>query len=264
MNLFLIIGKSLSGKDTLLKNIIMDKNFCNENNLYKLILYTDRKPRPGEIDGVDYFFVNNLNKNHLSDENIISTEYKSEYGDLHYFINISNLNKDKNYIMVSNPEMLEKIKYDYFINNKQCNLFVIYLIPPNYTLFERFTKRNENSKYDDVKYKEFYRRFIDDLYKFGTNSNRFLSRVPSIINVGENILLDDIKYHIINFIKYGNNNCNGYISSVILNEKYNTCFNQNYYPTCRQKNLKQVLSGKINISNNDIIIDSENETIEFN
>ena len=48
-----IVGQGGSGKTTLAKSLV-----AFESTFYKrLIAYTNRPPRPGEIDGVDYFFV---------------------------------------------------------------------------------------------------------------------------------------------------------------------------------------------------------------
>lgn len=49
-----ILGNGGSGKTTL-----VDKLICNHSELFtKLITYTSRPKRSGEIDGVDYYFVN--------------------------------------------------------------------------------------------------------------------------------------------------------------------------------------------------------------
>lgn len=50
--LFAICGPSKSGKSTILNEILRIRP-----DLKKLITLTTRSPRPGELDGVDYFFV---------------------------------------------------------------------------------------------------------------------------------------------------------------------------------------------------------------
>ena len=50
-----IIGKSGSGKDTLLNKFF--ENFSRKNVLHKIISYTTRPPRENEVNGKDYFFV---------------------------------------------------------------------------------------------------------------------------------------------------------------------------------------------------------------
>ena len=50
-NLFYIMGKSATGKDTIYKKI------KEELDINEYILYTTRPMRTGEKNGVDYFFV---------------------------------------------------------------------------------------------------------------------------------------------------------------------------------------------------------------
>ena len=50
--LFIITGPSGVGKGTILK-----KFFENNHNIIYSISETTRKPRPGEVHGVNYFFV---------------------------------------------------------------------------------------------------------------------------------------------------------------------------------------------------------------
>lgn len=52
ISLIAIYGKSASGKDTYLKELIKE-----HPNLNKILLATTRPPREKEIDGTDYLFV---------------------------------------------------------------------------------------------------------------------------------------------------------------------------------------------------------------
>lgn len=62
-----ITGISGSGKTTL------SKIFDDE---HKLISYTTRPPRPGEVDGVDYYFLSEAQANELSESNSVFEETK--------------------------------------------------------------------------------------------------------------------------------------------------------------------------------------------
>ena len=53
--IFFVLGKSCSGKDTIFKKLKEDR----ELNLNTVTGYTTRPMREGEINGVEYFFVNN-------------------------------------------------------------------------------------------------------------------------------------------------------------------------------------------------------------
>jgi guanylate kinase len=51
-NIYIISGPSGSGKSTVLKEV-----FAQRENYYFSISATTRSPRPGEQDGVEYFFI---------------------------------------------------------------------------------------------------------------------------------------------------------------------------------------------------------------
>ncbi len=51
--IFCIMGKSGSGKDTILKEI----NKVEDLNLKTIVTYTTRPKRNNETDGVEYFFI---------------------------------------------------------------------------------------------------------------------------------------------------------------------------------------------------------------
>lgn len=51
MNIAIIVGLTASGKSTVLTSL------CDEHNFEKLVTTTTRNPRPGEVDGIDYYFI---------------------------------------------------------------------------------------------------------------------------------------------------------------------------------------------------------------
>ena len=193
---FMIIGKSFSGKDTLLNKILSNEDFCRKNHLVRLVRYTTRKIRPGEVDGIDYHFINDEEYKKSSGNNkMVVSSYQSEFGLLHYITDFSKLEPGKNYIAVSDVESIEE--YKKILGDKLC---LIYLLPPDWVLFERFSRRPDNSEYDELKYKEIHRRYIDDLLKFGKKSNIFLANCNSIILVGREYDEDIFKFYINRFI----------------------------------------------------------------
>ena len=52
--IYCIMGKSSTGKDSFYKKLLEDR----ELNLKKIVMYTTRPIRAGEVNGVEYFFVN--------------------------------------------------------------------------------------------------------------------------------------------------------------------------------------------------------------
>lgn len=71
--LIILIGPSGSGKSTI------EKILVNQHGFDRIISHTTRKPRPGEIDGVDYYFVTPEQFNQI--EMVERTEYNGNlYG----------------------------------------------------------------------------------------------------------------------------------------------------------------------------------------
>ena len=64
-NLFIVTAASGAGKTSLVKAILK-----NNPNLELSTSYTTREPRPGEIDGVDYRFINEKTFNEMQQEDV--------------------------------------------------------------------------------------------------------------------------------------------------------------------------------------------------
>lgn len=257
MKIFLIVGKSFSGKDYLLNKILEDKDFCNKIKLKRLVQYTTRMPRLGETDGYDYNFItkNDFENNYMKDRNVIYTTYKTEYGLLHYLIDKRKLDENYNYIGVSNIETIEKMKYNKAF--RDC-INVIYLVTPNYILFKRFSERKENILYDEnLKYKEIYRRFIEELIKYGEVSNRFLAGVRSFINVGKDIPINTLERIIESWCKKDTS------ESIIMDDDNSYYFDYKYKSEIVQ-DIQETLDGDINIANGLITIHTEEENFSIN
>lgn len=62
--IFVLAGKTLSGKTTLLNYLLDYCRKTDHNRVHKVVTITTRPKRPGEIDGQDYFssLMNNLTK----------------------------------------------------------------------------------------------------------------------------------------------------------------------------------------------------------
>lgn len=259
---FMIIGKSFSGKDTLLNKILSDKEFCEKNNLERLVRYTTRKQRPGEVDGVDYHFISNEEyENSTGNNKMVVSSYNSEYGLLHYITDFSKLESGKNYIAVSDVESIED--YKKILGNRLC---LIYLLPPDWVLFERFSRRDDNSEYDELKYKEIHRRYIDDLMKFGKKSNTFLANCNSIILVGRNYRYDLLHYYMSYLsVRELEPEDTDYLSFIITNDKAFPYINTNYKPYTGtyipNTEYEKILKGKIVFCNGDVIIDTNEEIV---
>lgn len=150
------MGKSASGKDSLYKMLINDR----ELNLETVILYTTRPIRDGEAEGREYHFCNYEFFKQMTEENkvIESRTYNTVHGPWTYFtlddgqIDIS----EKNYIMIGTLESYEKTR-EYFGADV---MVPIYITVEN---GERLTRALNREKLQaQPKYAEMCRRFLAD------------------------------------------------------------------------------------------------------
>ncbi len=154
--IFLLMGKSTSGKDTIYRNLIEDESLF----LKKVVPYTTRPQRSGETDGVQYFFktedeYQNLKKN---GQIIEERTYHTNYGEWRYFtvddgqIDLS----DGGYLVIGTLESYCYIR-DYF--GKE-NVVPLLIDVEARIRLERAMKRE--GKQENPRYDEMCRRFLAD------------------------------------------------------------------------------------------------------
>ncbi len=111
--IFIVIGKSATGKDTIFKALKEDTQL----NLKSVVTYTTRPIREGETDGVEYFFVSGERLQQLQESNKVMEHraYKTVHGIWDYFtvddgqIDLST----SNYILIGTLESFEQIRNYY-------------------------------------------------------------------------------------------------------------------------------------------------------
>jgi len=154
--IFIIIGKSASGKDTIYKKLLENK----ELGLKTVVMYTTRPIRVSETDGVEYHFVDEKKFEELKNQNKI-IEYRS-YNTVHgiwrYFtVNDGQIDLDKNdYLMMGTLESFGQIR-DYFGHDK---VIPIYIEVDDGTRLMRALLREQQQ--ENPKYAEMCRRFLAD------------------------------------------------------------------------------------------------------
>lgn len=140
-NIFCLIGKPGSGRETIQKNILSRKEFIDKYNIKKLVYGTTRPIKPGDIEGETYhFFTDEEYANIDSDELIESRSYDNYGGKIYYYFTL------KNYIMfgdtyiakVSTQQYVELKKWALTtqMSNPTCciNIYPIMITAP---IFER-------------------------------------------------------------------------------------------------------------------------------
>ena len=141
-NLFIITAASGAGKTSLVKALVSDNP-----NIEVSISFTTRLPRKGEIDGEDYFFLDEKKfKKMIQDDEFLETAkcHGSFYGTSKLTV-IEAINKGKDIVL--------EIDYQGAFSVKKLfpESISIFIIPPSInTLEDRLNSRGQDSK-EDIK-----------------------------------------------------------------------------------------------------------------
>lgn len=135
--IYVISGKTCSGKSSVFNEIISRKYSPKP-----IITYTSRKPREGEVDGVDYHFVNSLtfeeNPNDFVCKNLFYIEGE---GFCHYGIKKSDLETDESKIVILTPSGYKELKQEYGES-----IYGFYLMVPDFIQYDRYIMREPNNR----------------------------------------------------------------------------------------------------------------------
>jgi len=154
--IFVIMGKTSSGKDTVFKRILEQ----NGDRLREVVIYTTRPKRPGETDGVEYFFVSEAQLKELRKENKVIEErrYDTVHGPWYYFtVNDGQIDLTKDdYLVINTLAGYEGIRSYY----KEENVIPIYIEADGKDRLLRYINRESQQK--NPNYCEVCRRFLAD------------------------------------------------------------------------------------------------------
>ncbi len=154
--IFLLMGKSTSGKDTIYKYLIQDE----ELGLKKIVPYTTRPMRDGEQDGAEYYFKNEQEYQQLKDAEKIIEErtYHTKYGEWRYFtVDDGQIDLAKgDYLVIGTLESYCSFR-DYF--GQEIVAPVLINVDTKIRLHRALDRedKQENPKYDEM-----CRRFLAD------------------------------------------------------------------------------------------------------
>ena len=100
MKIYVLMGKSATGKDTLYKKLLEDVRI----NFNPIITYTTRPIRKGEQNGAEYFFKTKEEYEKTSKKDIIEERcYQTVYGDWYYYMvkdKQIDINSDNKYLLI--------------------------------------------------------------------------------------------------------------------------------------------------------------------
>ncbi|WP_343247549.1 guanylate kinase [Diplocloster hominis] len=158
--IFYLMGKSSSGKDTIYKDLVSDK----ELQLNTIVMYTTRPIREGETDGVEYYFSSEDElRRLLADGKIIELRaYNTVHGVWKYFtVNDEQIQlAANNYAVIGTLVSYEKMR-DYFGAGR---VIPIYIEVEDGVRLQRALDRERRQK--EPKYAEMCRRFLADSEDF--------------------------------------------------------------------------------------------------
>ena len=158
--LIYLMGKSSSGKDTVYRELLRD----DELKLKKVVLYTTRPIREGEVDGVQYHFVDEevfndfVTKNRVIEDRV----YNTYHGLWRYFtVDDGSIDIDKyDYLIIGTLESYARTAEYY---GKE-NVLPIYIEVDDGIRLQRALDREK--KQENPKYQEMCRRFLADAEDF--------------------------------------------------------------------------------------------------
>lgn len=158
--IFYLMGKSSSGKDTIYKSLLEQKDL----KLRTIVCYTTRPIRAGETDGVEYYFTDEkkLDEFRRQKKLIEVRTYQTVYGEWHYLsVNDEQIDlKSNDYLVMGTLESYRKMR-EFYGNDK---LIPIYIEVDDGI---RLTRALNREKAQDVpKYAELCRRFLADEQDF--------------------------------------------------------------------------------------------------
>ena len=154
-NIYCIMGKSASGKDTIYKRLLE----IQPVSLRSIVTYTTRLIRSEETDGVEYKFVTTDVLKKMRKQGIIIEErcYHTVHGDWYYFTaDDGQIKDDETYLLVQTPEGFKSLR-DYYGRSR---------VRPIYIEVEdglRLARAVERERLEAIpRYTELCRRYIAD------------------------------------------------------------------------------------------------------
>ncbi|HCL01932.1 MAG TPA: guanylate kinase [Lachnoclostridium phytofermentans] len=191
--IFVIMGKSATGKDTVYKKLIES----NELMLKTAVGYTTRPIRKGERNGVEYRFVTENEMENLKEKGLIieHRSYDTVQGEWHYFtVNDEQIILGKNdYLLISTLEGFVQIR-KYFGKDI---VIPIYIEVADDIRLERSIIRER--KQENPKYAEVCRRYLADEEDFSEEKLMEANIIKRYKNVDLNECINEIENDIKSF-----------------------------------------------------------------
>lgn len=179
MTIFCIISKIKSGKDSYLRGVFRDTEFCKKFNLKPFKYGTTRRFHMDSSEQ-DYYTITEEDVNAIPQDDLleIRSYYTITEGIVHYFTQYDDMvGKTGNYLCISSPYQYEQYKEWMQIENikagkEKYRLFMIYIDSSIHSRLQRIQYEN----YTEENLCEVCRRIIQDRNDF-TNAAKTLSEL---------------------------------------------------------------------------------------
>lgn len=187
--IFYIMGKSSSGKDTLYRKVQEEAK-----ELHSVTLYTTRPIREGEVDGKEYYFVDEERCRELCEASkvIELRAYNTIHGVWKYFtVDDEQIHlEEQSYLMIGTLESYEAM-CQYFGNDI---MVPVYIHVDDGIRLERALKREQQQK--EPKYLELCRRFLADAEDFSEEKLGRIKMKKVFHNVDSESCMNEILLYI--------------------------------------------------------------------
>lgn len=194
--LFCIMGKSASGKDTIFKRLVKDR----ELGLKTVVSYTTRPMREGEREGVEYHFVSPQMLGDFREEGrvIECRDYHTVHGLWSYFMvddGQIDFSGAQDSVIIGTLESYQKIR-DFF--GKE-HVVPIYVYVEDGLRLSRALEREKQQ--ENPGYAEVCRRFLADAEDFSEEKLRACEICRFYENIDMDSCLEEIRKDILKFRK---------------------------------------------------------------
>ena len=188
--IFCVMGKSATGKDTIFEKLL------DKLDLKRIIPYTTRPIRDGEVSGREYHFCTEHDVTRLEAEGRIVElrTYHTVYGLWHYFtVDDGNIQLEKeSYLLIGTLEAYTKMR-DYFGAEKVVPIYI------EVEDGERLLRAIAREKEQDVpKYEEMCRRFLADAKDFSEENLKAAGIERRFLNLKLEDTMTEIEHYIKN------------------------------------------------------------------
>lgn len=185
--IYVVMGKSSSGKDTIYKMLLEDK----ELKLNTITVYTTRPMRDGEVEGREYHFVDEKRMLELeaAGKVVERRSYNTVHGIWNYFtVDDEQIDlEDKDYILIGTLESYVKIR-DYYGKDVVSPIYVE--VDDGDRLIRAISREKQQ---DNPKYEEMCRRFLADAKDFSEDKIKECDITKRYNNIELNECVEMIK-----------------------------------------------------------------------